>query len=828
MALFRFKNWFSLGIGRGVLLLAVSVAPVIANAQDFSYTGTNPAVLLRKYKESRADSNKVQLGLQLGYYYLNKKGLSDQNRDSSLNYARAASVLSKQLQYSAGAEESDVVIGSVYIRTNQEENLAGLLKNCSPVTRIRIMLEMIKYNTYFEIATDEELKTALSYAGESLSLCDSVHSDQLRAMAFLQLANIYYYKDEIAKGREFYLKAVAGVDNLKYLRGEAEIFCQMSTYIKLSRDPLLIPEIQEYGRRLVRSYYSVKDLKEKCTIQNLMVTGYDQLSYFNLYKSRLNQALGFSLEMAKLLEQEGNPYNIEMPYQTISKIYFELGDMAQAISFNKKAYEIVNRKGDVLDVSAVKTVTKAYIGLNQPQEALDFLAELKKKGGYEDQRSKCLINESTGNCYYAMGQYDKAEKYYLQGLSELRRQDNESLFVLCIPLGKVYIQTGQYAKARLYLDKLIGEGTETVPVFVKRDAHYYLFKADSATGNFLSAIHHLQIYKSLNDSIFNQKRNAQLDELMLQYETEKKDKDIKLKEKDISLLTRYAELRDAALQRSVLYRNILIGGIIVLFIVLGLVYNRYLLKQKTNRLLSQQQEQINHNNQVLRSMNEIQKKLIKEKEWLVKEIHHRVKNNLQMIISLLNTQSDFLDNQSAISAIRASKDRMQAIALIHQKLYKPDDNANIDMGAYIRELVDNLQNGFMHTGKISFRLDIDALTLDVSQAVPLGLILNEGITNALKYAFPEGMKGIITIMLKELKEGKVLLRMADNGKGFNKGFDMMTGNSLGIQLIRLFAEQLEGELNFNNREGVEIGLVFHHFSPVSRKSFKEPLVTGNG
>ena len=139
-----------------------------------------------------------------------------------------------------------------------------------------------------------------------------------------------------------------------------------------------------------------------------------------------------------------------------------------------------------------------------------------------------------------------------------------------------------------------------------------------------------------------------------------------------------------------------------------------------------------------------------EKEWLLKEIHHRVKNNLQIVISLLNTQSAYVDNEDALLAIQNSQHRMHAMSLIHQKLYQSDNLANIDMSWYIYELISYMRECFDTDNKINFVLDTEKVYLDVAQAVPLGLIINEAISNAIKYAFPADRKGAVKIVLKNI------------------------------------------------------------------------------
>jgi two-component sensor histidine kinase len=253
------------------------------------------------------------------------------------------------------------------------------------------------------------------------------------------------------------------------------------------------------------------------------------------------------------------------------------------------------------------------------------------------------------------------------------------------------------------------------------------------------------------------------------------------------------------------------------------VYSRYRLKQRSNKLLQDQQKIISQKNEALQQTIEEKDCLLEEKEWLVREIHHRVKNNLQMVISLLNAQSEFVNHPSAVDAIRESRERMQAIALLHQKLYQTDTSTRINMRAYISELVDNIRSSVADTERMEFRVDVDpGIDLDISQSVPLGLILNEGITNSIKHAYGENNKGTIRISLQYMRDQQLQLKIADQGKGLSEGIDTEHFDTLGLQLIKLFAEQLEGDLFFINNNGLEIILNFKtaEFKNVVPKKFR--------
>jgi PAS domain S-box-containing protein len=195
---------------------------------------------------------------------------------------------------------------------------------------------------------------------------------------------------------------------------------------------------------------------------------------------------------------------------------------------------------------------------------------------------------------------------------------------------------------------------------------------------------------------------------------------------------------------------------------------------------------------------------LKEKDVLLKEIHHRVKNNLQVISSLLNLQASSLQDQRALEIFRDSESRVRSMALIHEKLYRSKNLAQIDLSDYIRELAVFLFRSQNAQGRgITLAVQADHLFLDVETAVPTGLILNELISNALKYAFPGDRTGRIDIKLWADDDNRLNLVVADNGCGFPPGLDFRATQSLGLQLVNILVDQLEGAIELHSHAGTE-------------------------
>jgi len=198
---------------------------------------------------------------------------------------------------------------------------------------------------------------------------------------------------------------------------------------------------------------------------------------------------------------------------------------------------------------------------------------------------------------------------------------------------------------------------------------------------------------------------------------------------------------------------------------------------------------------------------LREKEILLKEIHHRVKNNLQVMSSLFNIQTRYLTDPVALEALKASMDRVRTMALIHEKLYRSESLSAILFPDYVGDLARDLIAAYSGGRAIVLSLDIDPVSFDVDTAIPLGLIINELVSNSLKHGFPGEEGGIITIGL--YAEGaQMTLAVSDTGVGFPEDLDFMKAQSMGMQLVVMLVEQLDGGIELKRKKGTEFRITF--------------------
>jgi PAS domain S-box-containing protein len=199
---------------------------------------------------------------------------------------------------------------------------------------------------------------------------------------------------------------------------------------------------------------------------------------------------------------------------------------------------------------------------------------------------------------------------------------------------------------------------------------------------------------------------------------------------------------------------------------------------------------------------------LREKESLLKEIHHRVKNNLQVISSLLRLQAAGVRDSSALEMFHESQNRIRSIALIHEKLYQSPDLSRVEFASYVRDLLSLLLRSYAARPRIELDMAVGNAALSIEQAVPLGLILNELISNCLKHAFPGGRAGRITVALEPADPSSLRLTVADDGVGFPAEVDFRKAQTLGMQLVRTLSEQIGGRLELRRGAGAEVTVSF--------------------
>jgi two-component sensor histidine kinase len=239
--------------------------------------------------------------------------------------------------------------------------------------------------------------------------------------------------------------------------------------------------------------------------------------------------------------------------------------------------------------------------------------------------------------------------------------------------------------------------------------------------------------------------------------------------------------------------------------ILSVFANQVSTAMKNARLFDQAQKEIVERTQA----EAIIRQALDEKEILLKEVHHRVKNNLQVISSLLNLQKAQTRDAPTISGLQECQNRVRVMALIHEKLYQSENLAQVDFSTYLRSLTDHLARTYPVNSRIaSIQVQAEEIALDLDTAIPCGLIVNELVSNSLKYAFPDGKPGRIDVSFRARQEGNYSLAVGDDGVGLPPGLDARNCPSLGLKLVALLVQQINGDLKITGAPGSRFEILF--------------------
>jgi len=501
--------------------------------------------------------------------------------------------------------------------------------------------------------------------------------------------------------------------------------------------------------------------------------------------ARVNKTVGsyqiakeYALSALRWAEEENSPRHQMQSALTLAGIYALLGKYEDAKSY----YAYTIQKAKVIDDA--KGLAYAHIGIGNIDYYSDSLSQAKTHFTFALLSLEKLKDKiGLAGVYVSLEMYNDLDRPGLMALVHYN-------------LGDIYTIIKKYGQAhKNYLESLkLGQqigSTEDI-----KYAYQGLMDLAETSGNYKDALKFSNLFHDLKDSLSSASMEARVNELQVQYESSKKEDEL---EETKQQLTDAGELHRT--DTIAFWVSIILGLIVLIAAVL--FYNNLRKSKFKNLKLRLQSKHIQEKNRIIDSQ-------LKDKDVLLKEVHHRVKNNLQMISSLLNLQSQRLRSASAIAALQESKDRVQAIALIHKGLYTNDRFARVNIRVYIEDLMSyhqNLQAGIAK--EIAFDSEIADIEINLDTAVPLGLIISEMISNSIKHAFPGDFKEPRIKVEIAAKEGlEIEMIYSDNGIGMPSDLDAASIDSLGLEIIDSLVEQLDGKIVNSQENGTQFRVDF--------------------
>ncbi|MET1054887.1 MAG: sensor histidine kinase [Pedobacter sp.] len=698
--------------------------------------------LLRSRLPQSATAERITILNALSNLYFNKPVRKRQDLALSMNYANKALALSKKNRDEKGRVEALLMLADLYTVLDQLPAAESILRQLPDQARLKLLLNL-SYK-YWLKDQEQYYPMALDFAGQALVLSKKLHDVPLEIMARKDIAMIHA-EQRLPEAEQELLDVVKRYQAIRY------------------------PYLHYVYLLLTNYYYGTAD-PDKALY-------YSQQSVNSIKNTRDSTAAGDVYIYQAKVCTDNEDYVESINYSHIAMAYYE-----------KHAGMFHLSHPFVLDV-----ISNNYTKMLRFNTALSYLRRTIRNYPPNSATDSLLYLSMVGGSYRGLKQYVRAEPYFKKMYAISSGKHILEMFAN-LRMGQLYVESRQYAKARPYLYKALSHSKKNLPISDQRHFRYMLFLTDSATNHYLAAIRHQNMFNSLADHNSRLFKDREVKRLQIAFETQKKEAEIRQNSQNIAMLKQRTRAQQDKLRQAQQIRNLTGGGLLLAVIIIALLYHQYQLKQRSSQLVMGK-------NVVITEKNTLLEQLLTEKEWLLKEVHHRVKNNLHTIFCLLESQAAFLDND-ALKAIENSQNRIYAMSLVHQKLYQSDDIKEVNMALYFAEFLLFIADSFdLNARRIRIVQDVEAIKLSIAVAMPMALILNEGLTNAIKYAFEGREKGIIRVSLRQNE--RIELVIADDGIGM-KDVDNLEYNSLGIQLMRGLSADIGATINFEVNNGTII------------------------
>ncbi|MBK7668140.1 MAG: tetratricopeptide repeat protein [Sphingobacteriaceae bacterium] len=638
-----------------------------------------------------------------------------------------------------------------------------------------------RYNTLLYNLTKSAL-TKKNISEEKRKVCSRFY-----ATALIYKGLIYSDKGKVKESLSFYTEALKIFEQLDYKVGIGYALNNIGAYYHRTGE--LNEAIKNYKRGLKIN----EDIGDERGVSSLL------FNIAGIYDSQgaIQQALEYyNLSIVKF-EKIGSTRAVAYCLNNMAAIYKNQHENEKALELIKKCRKVFEKEGDKVGVAfCLNNAGALYRDMGNISLALQYLQEslaLGQKIGNKSRVANAAVN--IGVLYDGIKRTDSALIYFKEanGLyNEL--EDKEGLASCLNNIANTYLREGRLTEAEKASLSSLEIGQQVgVPELVKEasESLYNIYKQQKKIDKALS-MHELFI--QMKDSIQNEKTRKESIRSQFQFEYDLKAVSDSLEfagiqeTKDLKIKVQVAQL-----EKEETLRLALIFGLILVVVLAILIYRSYKLKSKDNILISSQRDLLEQKN--------------KENEILMNEIHHRIKNNLQIISSLLKLPQQQISTETAKEVMNESRERVLSIAIIHKLLYESDTKKLVDTKKYIAELSGEITKHFSQKNTLEVTTDVESVLMDVDRMVPLGLVINELLLNAIKHAFTNVQKPAIEIKLQK-EESNIILKVKDNGIVDISEKIREGGSSFGIKLIYDLAEQMNASVDVFYLNGTNFVLKF--------------------
>lgn len=614
-----------------------------------------------------------------------------------------------------------------------------------------------------------------------ITLAEKEKSDSIKELLYSQVAEEYYFNfpDSAIK----YCNIGLGYcKNLNNISGQAYFHTFLGVIFK---------NVAKYDSAVSHFNQSI-ELNKKDTFERGVAGNLNNLGQVLLLKGEYDKALNSYYSSLEIFEKYNDTLNIGELHSNIGALLVKINELDAAeeqFRLSRIQYKLAKVKLQeawvMYDLGNIKMkkglLDTAIVYFQESAKVWESFDRIK---GYYN----CMLR--IGEIMIKQKKYDKAEELFFTSKQNFNKiKDSQGVSESLMLLGRVQYLQGKFSNAIENLSMSLELSDSLESEQIKMDTYFDLYNCYKKLNKTDKALLFHEKYQALKDTIFSREKNKELAEYQTKLNLFNKEVIIKQLEDSTQkqqLKTQLISQENKQKQKSIYF---LILGIIIILVFLYMLYRR----NKTNSILN---KELNLS--------------LKEREVLIREIHHRVKNNLQIISSLLNLQSEKTVEPDSREILRISQSRIEAMSMIHENLYKSTKLSEINFKAYVENLCKYIETSFSLPEKeIQLNCSIEPIQVEIDKLVPCGLIINELVTNSVKHAFDKQYKKSIDISC--IFTGNVVkIEISDNGKGLPDGFDLKKSNSLGLRLASGLSKQLNSELLLENRNGLKATFEFNN------------------
>jgi two-component sensor histidine kinase len=539
---------------------------------------------------------------------------------------------------------------------------------------------------------------------------------------------------------------------------------------------------------LVHGFNALKIAK---ILKNDSLAASAQIAICSTYQllGNLTSALNYALNAEPYFKKAKSSNGLAVLYIQIAQIYNGLKNHKLAIEYYYKSLTLNNNIPELL-VPICLNLGDVYREIEQYDSAIYYF---KKAELYGIQHNFNAYNAylycNLGLVYSAQEKEIEADSLIKLSFQLLKsNKDFRPIAQTYKELSKIALKNNEIEKAYNYANQAYQIADSNQLVLELKETSLLLSKLNGQKGNYKEAYNFLTTFNDYNQKIASDSVVSKLAEMRAEFE-------ISQNETEMSYLKKISKVRT----------NLLIVALVGMLAIAALA----LFLLRLSRMRKEANFQLSEYNEELTQKNDIIDLALQEKDMLMKEIHHRVKNNLQIISSIINLQSMRIEDPETLEIFHEMQRRILAIAGIHQKLYKGNSVSLINMKEYLEEVVESIHSAFNNNQlNVNYEIAIQNVSLNIDAAVAIGLIVNELATNAYKYAFTPNRFNALTLTLAKTPENTIELSLQDNGPGMPNNFQIENSNSLGLRMVNLLIRQNKGKLEYKNDKGTRIEISF--------------------